>query len=197
MDFDINGALGWSTFLQVMQYVFDFFVRAAQMAGSMSKEMENIIKKIKKAANNNASKEWIKELKKRKKSLLKPSSLGVGKFDKIASILEIVVVVIPYLSYLKKIKDGVSLLAELVIDIVVELIDLLVGVLASLICKVIPYVGFLLDWALGIVIDKFLDMIFHENRMSQMKKTYAKMVKNSSDYIYWFKCIFKTFKKVF
>ena len=163
----------------------------------MSKEMSAIIKKIKQAKTNGASKDWIKELKRKKSDLISPKRLGVGKLNAIAKALSIITTIMPYISYIKRIKDGIKTFAELVVDLLLEILSITANFIASLICKFIPHIGFLLSWAMGYVIDLVISKVFNNNRMRKIKNVYFDRVKNSSNYKYWISSIGYSVSKCF
>ena len=90
----------------------------------MSKEMSGIINKIKRAKTNGASKDWIKELTRKKNDLISPKRLGVGKINAISKAISILTTILPYLSYIKRIKDGIKIFAELIVDLLLEILSI-------------------------------------------------------------------------
>jgi len=184
-DTDFSGNIGWSTVFKVLEYIFDFFVKIAQSAASMSRQMSDVINSIKRAKSLGASREWINTLRKKKKDLVSPRALGAGKIQAVATALGLFVTIFPYLSYIKKLADGVFLLAEFLVDIIVEILGIAGNALVSLICKFIPFAGFLLGWALGIVVDMVMRQVFNCHRINNIKRIYANRVKSSNSWKKW------------
>lgn len=196
-DSDAYGNIGWSTILNVLSYIFDFFVSVAKTAASMSKQVSDVIKAIKNAKSKGASKDWIKLLKKKKKTLVTPKALGIGKINAIATLLGLFVAIVPYLSYLKKMANGVFFLAEFVIDITIDILKFVGKGLVSLICKFIPFAGFVLGWALGIVVDLVMDKVFNSRRINAIKRTYANKVKSSTNWKKWIESLVPSIQTCF
>ena len=196
-DSDDLGSLGWGTFAKVLSYIFDLFVKIAQMAGSMSKEVADVVKAIKRAKSNGASKEWINLLKKKKKSLVSHKALGTGKINAIATLLGLFATIFPYLSYIKKISNGIATLAEFLVDVVVEIISCVSDLLVDLICKFIPYVGFLVSWALGYVLDIIISSVFNNSCLNRIKRDYVRRVKGSSSFKTWLTSMGKSLQLAF
>ena len=196
-DFDNSGSLGWGTFTKALSYIFDLFVRIAQMAGNMSKEVADVVKAIKRAKSNGASKEWINLLKKKKKSLVSHKALGTGKINAIATLLGLFATIFPYLSYIKKISNGITVLAELLVDVVVEIISCVSNLLVNLVCKFIPYVGFLVGWALGYVVDIIISRVFNNSCLNKIKRDYANRIKGSSSFKTWLISMGKSMRLAF
>ena len=188
-NYDYNGNLSWSTIAKAISYIFDFFVQIAKTAGSMSKEMSDIISKIKRAKTNGASKDWIKQLTRKKNDLISPKRLGAGKINAISKAISLLITILPYLSYIRRIKDGIKVFAELIVDLLLEILSITANFIASLICKFIPYFGFLLGWAMGYVIDLIISKVFNSSRMRKIKNVYSNRVRNSSNYKYWISSI--------
>lgn len=197
IDSDKFGNLGKGTFSKALSYIFDLFVQIANTAGSMSKEVEDIVKSIKNAKKRGASADWIKKLEKKKKSLVSKKALGTGKISAIAKVLGIIAALFPYLSYIKKFSDGITVLAELLVDIAIEIISFVGGLLVDLVCKFIPYVGFLVGWALGFVLDIILDNIFNDSCRNKIKRDYKNRVKGSSSFNKWLTSLGKSMQLVF
>ena len=197
LNFDYTGTLGWSTICKGISYIFDFFVQITRTAANMSKEMANIIKKIKCANTNGASKAWIKELKVKKKSLTSPKRLGVGKLNAISNALNIIITIMPYISYIRRIKEGIKVFAELVVDLLLDILSIVANFIVSLICKFIPYAGFLLGWALGYIVDLVIAKVFNNNRKNRIKSIYSNRVKNSNSFKYWITSVGYSVSKCF
>ena len=197
LNFDYTGTLGWSTICKGISYIFDFFVQITRTAANMSKEMTNIIKKIKSANTNGASKAWIKELTAKKKSLTSPKRLGVGKLNAISNALSIIITIMPYISYIRRIKEGIKVFAELVVDLLLDILSIVANFIVSLICKFIPYVGFLLGWALGYIVDLVIAKVFNNNRKNRIKSIYSNRVKNSNSFKYWITSVGYSVSKCF
>ena len=163
----------------------------------MSKEVEGIVKAIKRAKSNGASKEWIKLLKKKKSSLVSPKALGMGKISAISTLLGLFATIFPYLSYIKKISNGIATLAELLVDVAVEIISCVGNLLVDLICKFIPYVGFIVSWALGYVLDIIIDAVFNNSCLNRIKRDYVSRVKGSTSFFTWLTSMGKSMQLAF
>ena len=196
-DYDNLGNIGWNTLLKVLNYILDFIIKIARTAANMSKEMEDITKSIKKAKNRGASNDWIKQLTKKKKAITSTKKLGIGKLSIIVSLLGVFLTVFPYLSYIKKATNGIFLFAEFFVEIVIEIFGLLSNGMVSLVCKFIPYAGFILGWALGIVVDIILDSVFNTNRVNSIKHMYANRVKNTRNWKEWISSLGPCIKAAF
>lgn len=120
--------------------------------------------------------------------------MGLGKLQAATTALGCISTLLPYLSYIKKLKDGIIVLAEIVVDVCIEVIGFLGSTLASLVCKFIPGIGFLLSWAFGLVIDIIIDMIFSQKKVAAIKKTYSNKAKNFSSFRQWIGGFFDSMK---
>ena len=136
-------------------------------------------------------------MKKKKKQLLKSSSLGIKGIKLISTAFSILTTILPYLSYIKKVKDGVVALAELVVDIAIEVLGAISNAIVSLVCKFFPYAGFVLGWALGIVVDLLMEKIFYGQRVSKIKRNYSKRVKYTSNWRLWINYLCPSFASAF
>ena len=102
MDADILGNIGWASLLKVLQYIFDFIIQIAKTATRMSNEMADIINSIKKSKRSGKSKDWIKQLKEKKKNLMSAKKNGCRQNQYYCNIIGIVFDRIPLFVIHKK-----------------------------------------------------------------------------------------------
>ena len=70
-------------------------------------------------------------------------------------------------------------------DVVVDIISCVSNLLVGLVCKFIPYAGFVVSWALGFVVDFIISSVFNNSCLNKIKRDYVNRVKGTTSFKTW------------